>query len=76
MPNFGRTEPFVVEVKSGDAVYLCQCGQSGNAPYCDGSHEGSQFTPYAHSADSDGSLYVCGCGKSVNQPFCDGSHQG
>jgi len=26
--------------------YICACGRTGNAPFCDGSHKGSGFTPW------------------------------
>ncbi|PSR15884.1 hypothetical protein C8255_20785 [filamentous cyanobacterium CCP3] len=27
--------------------WLCTCSQSKNKPYCDGSHQGTPFTPLA-----------------------------
>ena len=27
------------QVASGEEVYLCRCGESKNAPFCDGSHK-------------------------------------
>ena len=27
------------ELSSGSELYLCRCGKSSNAPYCDGSHK-------------------------------------
>jgi CDGSH-type Zn-finger protein len=26
-----------------EQIYLCRCGQAGNKPFCDGSHEQSGF---------------------------------
>jgi len=69
-------QPYQVNINAGDTAYICQCGLSKNAPYCDGSHSGqSQAQPLAHTAQQDETLWICGCGKTGNQPFCDGSHQ-
>ncbi len=76
MSMYDRGGPYEVPVKAGESVYICQCGATGNPPFCDGSHKdlpGDQ-SPYVYEADSDTTLWVCGCGKSGEMPFCDGSH--
>ncbi len=76
MSMYEKGSPYAVEVKAGETSYICQCGLTGNAPFCDGSHSAAPGTaPLAHTADQDGALYVCGCGKTGNGPFCDGSHK-
>lgn len=35
-----RSGPKKVEIKAGESVWLCTCGESKNYPYCDGSHRG------------------------------------
>jgi len=74
MALYDKGSPYVIDVEGGKTVYLCQCGKTNNAPYCDGSHQGSGKEPLAHTAKHSGSVFVCGCGKSENIPFCDGSH--
>ena len=70
-----RGAPYLHEMKSGDTIYICQCGHTKNPPFCDGSHTQHPGTePLAHTADGDGSVYICGCGKTGNKPWCDGSH--
>jgi CDGSH-type Zn-finger protein len=32
-----------VKVEEGQAVYLCRCGESQNAPFCDGNHSRTGF---------------------------------
>jgi CDGSH-type Zn-finger protein len=66
--------PHIVQAKANETLYICQCGKTKNAPFCDGSHEGSGKAPLAHIAQADGPIYVCGCGKTRNTPWCDGSH--
>lgn len=42
------------DVPSRRAMFLCRCGQSGNKPFCDGSHERTEFTAVDRAAvDAD-----------------------
>jgi len=69
-----QSEPFAVEVKAGETKAFCKCGLSKNGPFCDGSHESTDKTPYVVTFDEDKTIYACGCHQSGNRPFCDGTH--
>lgn len=75
---YTKKSPYEVPVKVGETVYICRCGKTKTAPFCDNSHitQNTGLTPLAHTADKDGSIWVCGCGKTQSGPFCDNSHQG
>lgn len=49
------------------------CGLSKNQPFCDGSHNGTKFTPKKFIPDKD-TVWICQCRASDSKPFCDGSH--
>lgn len=68
-----KQEPFVLDLAAG-TYYFCACGKSKNLPYCDGSHKGSDFTPYQVELKEAKKVGICRCGKSKNRPFCDGTH--
>lgn len=68
-------QPYAVNVESGETYYWCACGRSNSQPFCDGSHEGTQFQPVSFTAEKTETVYLCGCKKTGNQPMCDGSHQ-
>lgn len=55
--------------------YWCSCGQSKNQPFCDGSHQGSEFAPLAFTIDVKKEVWMCQCKHSSNKPFCDGAHR-
>jgi CDGSH iron-sulfur domain-containing protein 3 len=73
-PMIAQKAPFAVEVESGKSYYWCSCGLSKNQPFCDGSHQGTNFTPIEFKATENETVYFCGCKNSKNGVLCDGSH--
>ncbi len=73
-PLSPQNSPYAVAVEEGKTYYWCSCGKSKNQPYCDGSHQGSDYEPTAFTAEKTETVYLCGCKKTGNAPFCDGSH--
>ncbi len=70
-----QNEPFKVEMKAGEMKAFCRCGKSQNAPFCDGSHKGTEVEPERIKAEEDKTLFICGCQQSGKLPFCDGTHK-
>lgn len=66
-------EPAALELEPG-TYYWCACGRSANQPFCDGSHEGTKFTPKVLEITEKQTVALCQCKRSNNAPFCDGSH--
>jgi CDGSH-type Zn-finger protein len=73
-PTVAQKAPFPVDVEEGKKYFWCACGLSSNQPFCDGSHQGGEFTPLAYQADESRTLYFCGCKHTEGAPLCDGSH--
>lgn len=69
-----QKSPYAVAVEAGKTYYWCSCGKSKGQPFCDGSHQGSSFTPVPYTATESKTVYFCGCKHSGNQALCDGSH--
>lgn len=75
-PEIAQKEPYAVELTEGKSYAWCACGRSQKQPYCDGSHNGTEFTPLVQKAEKSGTVYLCGCKNTRTAPFCDGTHNG
>lgn len=73
-PTIARTKPYLVEVREGKTYFWCACGLSSKQPYCDGSHEATEFEPVRFTADKNEEVLLCACKRTASQPFCDGAH--
>lgn len=73
-PVVAQQSPYGVDVEEGKRYYWCACGRSANQPFCDGSHEGTEFMPIKYKAEASGRIFFCGCKHSQSKPLCDGTH--
>ncbi len=74
-PMIAQKSPYAVEVIKGQTYYWCACGKSAKQPFCDGSHQGTEFVPIAYKAEKTGPAWFCGCKHSGAKPLCDGAHK-
>jgi CDGSH-type Zn-finger protein len=70
------TRPIVIE-ETPRVKFYCQCGWSGNLPYCDGSHSRMQtgLSPVRVELSEAAKKAVCQCHQTGNSPWCDGTHK-
>ncbi len=73
-PTIAEKKSKMLEMKAGE-YWWCACGKSKNQPFCDGSHQGSEFSPMQVKLDEDQTVFWCQCKMSNNKPFCDGTHK-
>ena len=73
-PAIAQKAPYVLELEPG-SYWWCACGRSKNQPFCDGSHQGSDFQPVKIEVTEKEKFWLCGCKHSKDVPFCDGMHK-
>ncbi len=73
-PHIAQKAPYPVEVTAGKKYWWCTCGKSAKQPFCDGTHQGSEFTPMTYEATDTKTVYFCGCKATNKGPMCDGTH--
>jgi len=67
-------KPLEVQLEGEETYYWYSCGRSKNQPFCDGSHQGTSFTPKSFTPEKSGTAYLCQCKQTKTPPYCDGSH--
>ncbi|MFP6807082.1 MAG: CDGSH iron-sulfur domain-containing protein [Pseudomonadales bacterium] len=73
-PVIAQKSPYGVDVEEGKSYFWCACGKSAKQPFCDGSHQDTEFLPIKYKAEASKKLFFCGCKHSNGKPLCDGSH--
>ena len=74
-PTIAANKPAKITLEKDKKYFFCACGKSSKQPFCDGSHQGSEFTPLAFVCAESKDYYLCQCKHSANKPYCDGSHK-
>ena len=66
-------KPVILDLEPG-TYHWCACGRSANQPFCDGSHQGTDFTPVEYKVEQKKKVAFCNCKHTGNPPLCDGAH--
>ncbi len=66
--------PIVLDLEP-DTYYWCSCGKTKNQPFCDGSHEGTEYLPVEFVITEKKQVALCNCKRTKNAPYCDGAHE-
>lgn len=72
-PVIADKKPAILTLQPGD-YWWCQCGRSKGQPFCDGSHEGTDFSPLKFTVTEETKMALCCCKHTKHEPRCDGTH--
>jgi len=74
LPCCPQKAPYRLDLGPGD-YHWCACGRSKSQPFCDGSHQGTGYTPVKFTLAEGRRVSLCGCKRTGAAPFCDGAHK-
>ncbi len=72
-PVIAHRAPAVLQLEPG-TYHWCRCGRFKTQPFCDGSHQGTEFSPMEFTIDQPRKVALCQCKHTAHAPMCDGSH--
>jgi len=73
-PTIAAKMPALVTLEPGPLAW-CACGKSSTQPFCDGTHNGTKFTPVFFKVAEKREAWLCQCKQTGNAPYCDGTHK-
>ena len=73
-PKIAGKRSIKVQLEAGK-YWWCACGKSNSQPFCDGSHQGTSFTPVQIVIDEPKQVSLCACKRTQTPPYCDGTHR-
>ena len=68
IPQRAGDTPIGVDVVEGKSYFWCTCGKSLKQPFCDRSHNGTDFSPLVFKAEQSKKVFFCTCKKTKDQP--------
>ena len=78
LPKVAKQGSYKIDMEQGKTYFWCTCGESTNQPWCDGSHEGTEFKPFKFTWEEESRRQsICGCkmNRDDRGAKCDRSHR-